>query len=70
MLETRYTYLSNGIVIAEVCITLAARCLIACTIFYLEGFVILQDHTNCVCGVANNGVLEGMRPATFWPEAQ
>jgi hypothetical protein len=69
VLETRLTYLSNGIVFGEVCITLAARCLCA-PLFYLEGLVILQDHTNHVCGVATDGVLEGTRAAAFWPETQ
>jgi hypothetical protein len=68
VLETRLTYLSDGIVFGEVCITLAARCLCA-PLFYPEGPVILQ-HTNRVCGVATNGVLEGTRAAAFWPEAQ
>ena len=36
---------------SEVCIPLTTRCLRA-PLLYIEGLVILRDHTNHVCGVA------------------
>ena len=60
--------LGLGLVFSDVCITLTTRCLHA-PLLYLEVFVVLQDYTNYVCGVAVTDVLEGTRPTTFYPEA-
>jgi hypothetical protein len=43
--------LGLGLVVNEFCILLAIRCLRA-PCLYSMGLVVLQDHTNRVCGVA------------------
>ena len=37
-------------------------------IIIVEGLVILRNHTNCICGVAADGVLEGTGPVLFLAE--
>jgi hypothetical protein len=56
--------LGLGLVASEVCIPLDQRCL-RTSCLYLAGLVVLQDHTNSVCGVAASVYQREQGPRRF-----